>query len=243
VSSFGWPTAEAEARALACPEALAELLRAFAAEEGTSALRHDIRNKLTTVRNGAFFVRQKLKGQPVLTAEPRLERFLQLIDDELEALGSKLASRLVPPEQVQPWSADLKEVRAAVLETVRWPAGTETWAPEAPDTPVKGNPGELGLALFCLLENAAEAIRASPRKAIRIDLKCEEGVPRLDVADSGPGFVDVEGALRPFHSTKAGRSGLGLKIAARIAGRWGGRMELGRSELGGARATLLLQPL
>jgi signal transduction histidine kinase len=207
-----------------------------------SAPRHDVRNKLTTVRNGVFFIRQKLKGQPVLTQEPRIEQFFQMIDRELDDLGAKLSTRLPPPEEVQPGEAGLSELRSAVLGPLHWAPGCEVWGPEGPEVRVKGNAGELGLALFCLLENAADAVAGASRRAIRIEVRRQDAEARLTVSDSGPGFVDAHTALMPFYSSRPGRAGLGLKIAQRVAHRWGGRLELGSSDLGGARAALLLQP-
>jgi signal transduction histidine kinase len=50
----------------------------------------------------------------------------------------------------------------------------------------------------------------------------------VEIADDGPG-LDEGGrrrALEPFFTTKAGRLGIGLNVAARIAQRWRGTVQL-----------------
>ena len=64
----------------------------------------------------------------------------------------------------------------------------------------------------------------------------------IEVTDSGPGFrdEDLPRATEPLFSRRPAGAGMGLAVAERIAQLHGGRVELGRSDGGGARVTLSL---
>jgi signal transduction histidine kinase len=61
----------------------------------------------------------------------------------------------------------------------------------------------------------------------------------LVVEDGGPGIANAATAMQRGTSSE-GSTGLGLDIVARIARHAGGRVDIGRSDLGGARITLTL---
>jgi signal transduction histidine kinase len=91
-----------------------------------------------------------------------------------------------------------------------------------------------------LLENAIGFANSSVVSRIRL----ENGFMVLIVEDDGPGLTDeqIETAIqrgKRLDETRAG-SGLGLSIVGDIAEEYEGRFELGRSDLGGLRATLHL---
>lgn len=104
---------------------------------------------------------------------------------------------------------------------------------------------ELSLHILDALENALRAEATVVVVTVEQDTRAD----RLDIAveDNGPGFTaPSERALDPFYTTKEGkRTGLGLSLFRASAERAGGRMDIGRSELGGAavRATLELSHL
>jgi C4-dicarboxylate-specific signal transduction histidine kinase len=108
---------------------------------------------------------------------------------------------------------------------------------------VTADPDELSLAVRCLVENALEA--ASGRhdaRPVRIRTRAEAKRCVIDVLDAGPGMSPerLADAQRAFFTTKDGHAGLGLNIAARVAGRYGGALEISANVDGGVRATLLL---
>jgi signal transduction histidine kinase len=67
---------------------------------------------------------------------------------------------------------------------------------------------------------------------------------RIDIEDDGPGLPEATHAqlLEPFFTTKppGEGTGLGLAIVDTIAEEHDGELQLGSSDLGGCRATLLL---
>lgn len=140
-------------RPVACPGQLENLSRAFIAEEATSSIRHDVRGKLASVRNGTFYIRRKLEGFPaVLESDPRLPKFFQMIDDELAALGDLLVSRLPLPDLVGSTELDPIAVTRELIGWLQLPAGVSVTLADAQAGRIRANAAELQLAVFCLIE-------------------------------------------------------------------------------------------
>lgn len=95
---------------------------------------------------------------------------------------------------------------------------------------------EISLHVLDLVENS---VRAGAR-VVRVEVTDEPEADRMEilVEDDGCGLsVDPEQAMDPFFTTKPGkRTGLGLSLLRFQAEQAGGRLELGRSVLGGLRA-------
>ncbi len=85
-------------------------------------------------------------------------------------------------------------------------------------------------------------------RRVRVTLGGDPTAVVVTVEDSGPGLDDdaAAHALERGWTTKgsgeAGR-GVGLALVAQVARRHGGDVEIGRSELGGARFTVTLHPV
>ena len=73
-------------------------------------------------------------------------------------------------------------------------------------------------------------------------MKYEAGECRIDIADRGVGFGDVEPErlFEAFHTTKKSGTGLGLAIVRRLMILQGGAVELHSREGGGAIASITL---
>ena len=89
------------------------------------------------------------------------------------------------------------------------------------------NPVDLTRAVRNLLDNALRASSCGGSVEVMIGREGPDAV--VEVSDSGPGF----GRLAPMH-------GHGLVEVRRFAERYGGRLQFGRSQLGGAAVTLRL---
>jgi signal transduction histidine kinase len=195
-------------------------LRLFAAEEVASTLRHQLVNKISAVGALTFHLRRQLpEGTPEAAT-----RVLPMIDGELAQASQMLDLHFAAPRKVGA-PVELGEAVAGLLASLERPPGIELLAPQGPSPRAVIDAGELEVALFCLVENALEAARV--RVAVRWG-EAAAGMVVIEVADDGPGLDQAERrrVREPFVTTKPGRLGLGLNVAARIAQRWRGSLEL-----------------
>ncbi|MCE5237910.1 response regulator [bacterium] len=120
-------------------------------------------------------------------------------------------------------------------------AGPDLQLACAADLHVLASPRDVREILVCLLSNAREAVAGNGK--VKVEVKRERKQAMVRVSDSGPGLAPdaVEQALEPFFTTK-GREhlGLGLSVAHGIVTRSGGKLTLGKSDLGGLAATFAL---
>jgi two-component system osmolarity sensor histidine kinase EnvZ len=104
-------------------------------------------------------------------------------------------------------------------------------------------PLALKRAISNLANNAADH-----GKKVRVSVSASSGEAIITIEDDGPGIPpeNYEDAFRPFSRLDAARNqnvsgvGLGLTIARDTARAHGGDVTLGKSELGGLRATIRL---
>jgi signal transduction histidine kinase len=123
---------------------------------------------------------------------------------------------------------------------------TVSFDPPATDFIFAGEREDLEEIVGNLLENAMKW--ADSRVAVSLAAAAPEGEHRMfsiAVEDDGPGIPDEKAreALRRgkrLDETKPG-TGLGLAIVADLANEYGGRIELGRAELGGLKAVVVLR--
>jgi signal transduction histidine kinase len=93
--------------------------------------------------------------------------------------------------------------------------------------------------LLNLLLNACQSGSAGP---IDVVVSEQDGAGRIEIADRGAGFgeVDPERLFEAFHTTKKSGTGLGLAIVRRLITLQGGGVSLLRREGGGAIARITL---
>ncbi|HVR20070.1 MAG TPA: hypothetical protein VMS65_10250 [Polyangiaceae bacterium] len=65
-------------------------------EEVPSAVRHALRNKLAAMRNSVFYIHKSLSKMGVVDHDPRVPRFLELIEAEIDEADRLLDSRSRP---------------------------------------------------------------------------------------------------------------------------------------------------
>jgi signal transduction histidine kinase len=202
-------------------------------EESTAPVRHDVRNRIASVRNLAFFVRRKLAAENDTERDPRVNEFLIKIESEVQRTD----------EVIDAWSTRVQGVRAldaspvVVNDSVRFAvecarvSPSITFALVAADDPlvIEGDFQALAFAVRCLLENAGEAVEAGP---VSIRTLRDGGDCVIAVADRGPGIDDRTRCLARFETSKPGHLGLGLCMARRIATRFGGELVIGTPETG-----------
>ena len=107
---------------------------------------------------------------------------------------------------------------------------------------IEADADQIQIALNNLLRNAIEAVAELParrRRDIRVELRQREDAIELVVSDSGDGLPAGADANQLPESTKPGGTGLGLFIVRTAAENHDARLELARSELGGAEVRLI----
>ncbi|BCJ45946.1 two-component sensor histidine kinase [Actinoplanes ianthinogenes] len=127
---------------------------------------------------------------------------------------------------------------------------TEFWGALAEDQgrPWQTQPPPSGITVPAAFSMVAEALdvllgnvfhHTPETAACRVSVQRGPDWASVTVDDAGPGFRDAEAAVSRGASG-ADSTGLGLDIARRLAADTGGRLTVGRSDLGGAQVVLTL---
>ncbi len=88
---------------------------------------------------------------------------------------------------------------------------------------------QISQALWALLQNAAQAASTADRPPrVTLGTRLHAGLLMIDVGDSGAGVPaeDAQKIFRPFHTTKAEGTGIGLSLARQIVQAHGGSVIL-----------------
>lgn len=204
-----------------------------------SAVAHDANNLIMVVSSTL----ELLEDERGLSADARsslgnareaMQTLARLFKD-LKEMGRDRSRALVPMElgaMVRRITALLRGHSALRLCSVT------VDAPLAVSLPVV--PVLIDQVLINLLLNAGEATNGRGRIVVRLRASGHE--VRLEVHDDGKGVPpDVAATLfQPFTSTKPQGTGLGLVSVKECALAHGGRVEYGRSDLGGAAFSVVL---
>ena len=207
--------------------------------ESASILAHEIKNPITAVNVALKAVAERLgeDHQEVLAdlvgrlqkVERTMRRTLSFARP-LELRRRQLAPEALLEQAAQGMRAELAQAGIALELCVE---------PGLP--PIDGDPQLLEEVLTNLLRNAREAIGSGGRVELRAARGRQGGV-ELAVDDDGPGIPEgaLSGLFKPFHTTKATGTGIGLALCRKIAVEHGGEITAGSSALGGARFALEL---
>lgn len=205
----------------------------------TAGLSHEIRNPLNAAALQLTVLERRLRKLDAGLQPPLLEP-LTLVRDEIRRLEHILQDFLqfARPAPVNMRRVALDEVLNKVIALMRGDAERRQITIECVcehGLEVMGDADQLRQVFMNLALNALDA--AGTGGTVKVScMRNAEGL-HVYVDDSGPG-VDVahrDRLFEPFFTTKAQGSGLGLPISNSIVSQHGGRIELARSPLGGAR--------
>jgi signal transduction histidine kinase len=204
-------------------------------DETMSALRHDLRNKLASVRNAEFYIRRRLRSSETWQADARLQEMSGIIQDEMRTANELLdqRARLQHLFASAPTRIDAAECVGRAVAWTRRPAECRVeLTVEAEAGEVVADPSELTLAVRCLIENAVEALGRSGVVQVKASAQASRYV--IQVEDAGAGIAESQrkAVFDAFFSTKPGHAGLGLSIARRIAERYDGAVVLRETATG-----------
>jgi signal transduction histidine kinase len=208
------------------PLALVEL--SVIVEEATSRVRHDLRNKLGSIRNAAFFMKRRLSKTEEWSADPRLDAMATLLESDVTVANELLEPRDGRLHSRHAAKVDPAACAARAVEHARVATGIQ-FQLDLPPAEVVADAAEISVAVRCLVENAAEAMNGGGVVILRG--KVEGDRYWISVNDRGPGIADDarELVMGAFYTTKPGHAGLGLNVTQRIAQRHGGKVVIGPS--------------
>lgn len=201
------------------------------------------RNQQTRYRNALGDLAHSLKTPLAVlrgaTAEPlvqeQLGRMQHIVDYQLRRAAAAGSRTLSEPVALRPLGDKILAALEKVYAGKQLVLGNEIPA----DLRVRADQGDLYEILGNLLDNAAKYGKQ------RVQVGAQRGADGLAlvVEDDGPGFPEhpeklLERGVRADSQTPG--QGIGLSTTAEIIGAYEGRIELGRSALGGGRVTVTL---
>jgi PAS domain S-box-containing protein len=215
--------------------------RLSAIGEMAARVAHEIRNPLVAIGGFARSLLLRSAEQDSSTRES-----LEIIVNEVRRLESIVRevlefSRPAPPKI---GSVCLRRVAEEALDLLSWEldhAGVVGRVEEAPGTPAAAADGDqIFQAVINLLRNGVHAMPEGGELVVSL-----RGVPygvEMAIVDTGVGMTEdvLAHALEPFFTTKTNGSGLGLTIAAQIAGDHKGEVRIESREGEGTTVALRL---
>jgi signal transduction histidine kinase len=215
--------------------------------ELTAGIAHEFRNGLATIHGYAGLL-------DVERLPPEFREYVQGIRDETDAMGQVVTNFLnfARPTELVVAAVDMRAIADRAADEIRGDAGARGGTVDVRGEfgPVDGDEVLLRQAFSNLCRNALEACTASsepPRIVIEGSLDRAHGMLRVTVTDNGPGIdaAVADRMFRPFVTTKAQGTGLGLALVQKIIVTHNGRVAASAAETGGARlaVTLPLRPV
>lgn len=202
-----------------------------------AGLAHETRNPLNVVRGVAHMIRQD-----ETLAEPVRERAGHIIE-EIDVVTNRLNEFIKYSKPLEPRLAHckLRDLAGQVRATLQtdWEDKGVSVAIEGEALEVEADETLLRQVLFNLLLNAIQFVPEGGRIVLGLH-QHDRDTAALVVEDNGPGVPEElrEEVLRPYFTTSADGSGLGLAVVRQICIAHGWTVRCDASPLGGARFTI-----
>jgi len=234
--------------------ALLSAQRQAAWAEVARRIAHEIKNPLTPIQLSAERLGRKFEGQIDVADRSSFSRSINTIIRQVDVIGRLIrefsAFARMPGAQMQPELLSELVNHAVELQAGAWPAlEVLVELEEGVGLYLDCDAEKVSQALTNVLQNAAQAMADAERDGVGsavapvISIRVVRGEHELalEVADNGPGFPAGERHrfLEPYVTTKVKGTGLGLAIVHKIMEEHSGRVELDRSDAGGALVRLV----
>ncbi len=204
---------------------------------------HELGNPLNSLTIHLQLIERKLKKFKNSKDTESLAESVRVCRDEVTRLDGIITNFLeaIRPRPPDLADTDLTEVLAEVLRFQQRELADRGIAAEAETQSlpqVLADRNQLKQVFFNVIKNAMEAMR--PGGKLKIRSRIDDDSVYLLFADSGSGIKQEElvRLFHPYHTTKAGGTGLGLMIAQRIMRDHGGQIGLESKEGIGTVVTL-----
>ena len=226
---------------VAIEDQLRQTERLSALGEMSAGLAHEIRNPLGSIRGTAEILKDLSPG------DRRHDEFSEILINEVCRLNQVVENflDLARPENVKQSEFNLEEVLNEVVQLTGSQANKHNihiHKDLAVCPPVIGTAVQFKQVFLNLFINAMQAIDQGGDIWITSRMN-DRDVVIISFRDSGPGIkdVDIERIFDPFFTTKEEGTGLGLAITSRIIQSFGGTIEIGNTDQGGAEFILRLK--
>lgn len=221
-------------------EKLLHVARLCALEEMASGLAHELNQPIGAIATFAQAGRRMLARPDPLLAEAL---------DVFERIGAEALSAGAGIHRIRQWFAgcainrivyrysQLLDEVMPVLQLLADRCGTALTLERASELPVVViDPLRIQHVLLTLVQNAVEASGPGPA-AVHIDVTGDRFGIKTTVEDQGSGIPDAirESIFRPFFTTKAHGTGLGLAASRTIIEKHDGQIGFENAQNGGAR--------
>jgi C4-dicarboxylate-specific signal transduction histidine kinase len=228
-------------------EQLLQVARISALEEMASGIAHELNQPIGAITTFAQ-AGQRMLNRPEPMIEQAAEVLRHISNEALNAgEGIRRIRSLFHGHRAQHTDCDLASVIAElmpVLELLALRSGaTLQFTSQQPLPAVAIDKLRIQHVLFTLVQNALEApTRNGETPSVRIDVSGDRYSVRVAVEDRGLGIPDDarEQLFRPFFTTKARGTGLGLASSRAIAESHQGSLDVENVAAGGARFCLRL---
>lgn len=206
--------------------------------EMAAVIAHEVKNPLAAVR-GAI----QVLGTRLPASAPDAAIVKEIIA-RLDALNDLIQDLLVFARPPNPKLAktDLVALVSAVAALLKTDPAFKLLEIEINGnvSPIAADANLLTIVFQNLLINSAQAVQGRGR--IEVTLTAEPGWHRVEMVDNGPGIpAEIRSALfRPFKTTKARGTGLGMATAKRLVEMHGGRISVASPPQGGTAITIEL---
>lgn len=193
-----------------------ELSRIAALAEMASGIAHELNQPLGAIATFSQAGDRLLSRPEPLVARAR-EVFQQINTEALNAgEGIRRIRRLFDQAEPGRTRCQMSPVVAELvpsLDALARAAGVDLSVKvDSPLPDVCIDPLRIQLVLFALVQNALEASAESSGKHVRVAISADRYAVETSIIDSGPGVAveNIDKVFRPFFTTKAGGTGLGL---------------------------------
>jgi signal transduction histidine kinase len=213
--------------------------------EIAAGLAHEINNPLSTINMLIFSLQNEIDTTP-----DERKQIIEIISEEISKIAGMIErfQDLTQPVNIRTEPVVIERVidRALTLVRPRMEKESVQWSIDVDkNLPVfYGDERHIGQVLLNLLLNSISAMPDGGRVFIRVTSfadKDEKDWISLELSDTGVGISkeNLENVFKPFFTTKAEGTGLGLINARKIVEQHGGSITVTSTEGKGTRFTLL----
>jgi signal transduction histidine kinase len=210
----------------------------------SATVAHEVRSPLNTVK----MIAQRLTMEFDLPGESRKE-YRELVDmlrgeaDRVDKVVSdfvEIGRPIVLALETLAFSEAVEQALLPLRLRVSGEGNKKLWVETSPDGLVRIDRRRFGQIVYNLVSNALDAVNQTG--TVRVVARWHKDGLHLLVEDDGEGMTakQLEQAQRPFVTTKAKGTGLGLPLAIRLAEAHRGRLTLSSIPGRGTRAELFI---